>query len=202
MPTSKSARTRQRLLDAGARLFSEHGYRNTRLSDIADAAGIQTGSIYYHFASREELVAEILRLGMENAWSHVREAVDALAPDATPIDRLGVAIRAHVAVVLDISDYASAHSRIVGEVPDEVRREHFEHQRAYGAYWNELFEAARDAGELDPGIDLFVARMLVFGAMNTAGEWYATSKRSSAEIADAAAAMFVRGLRAPSAGTP
>ena len=76
-PQTKSERTRQRILDAAAQVFKEQSYANARLADIAALAGMKTGSLYCHFASREELVAEILRLGIEISWAHVRRAVDA-----------------------------------------------------------------------------------------------------------------------------
>jgi AcrR family transcriptional regulator len=62
------ARTRRRILDAAAEVFSEQGY-GARLSDIAERAGMKTGSLYYHFDSREDLVAEVLRLGIDGAWA-------------------------------------------------------------------------------------------------------------------------------------
>ena len=55
---SKSQRTRARILDAAARVFRREGY-GARLSDIAAEAGIQTGSLYYHFDGRESLVADL-----------------------------------------------------------------------------------------------------------------------------------------------
>jgi AcrR family transcriptional regulator len=197
-PLTKSERTRQRILDAAATVFREHGYSNARLSDIAALAGMQTGSLYYHFDSREHLVAEILRLGIETSWHHVREAVDALPPGATALDRLGAAIRAHTLTVLEISDYASAQARIVGQVPPEVRKGHMVHQRKYGAYWNELIEAAVASGEIRPDIDLFVARMLVLGALNWTAEWYTPQRGARpSDIADQAVAMLLDGLASP-----
>ncbi len=191
---SKSARTRVRVLDAAAVVFSEQGY-GARLSDIAERAGIQTGSLYYHFASREALVAEILHLGIETSWAHVREAVDALAPEAPPLERLATAIRAHTMSVLELSDYASAQARIVGQVPAAIATSHRRDQRKYGEYWNELLTAARDAGELAPDTDLFAARMLAFGAMNWTAEWFAAQRGTPATVvADQAAALLVSGL--------
>ena len=127
-PQTKSERTRQRILDAAAMVFREQGYANARLSDIAELAGIQTGSLYYHFAGREELVAEILHLGIQRAWDHVRASVDALPAATTPLDRLAAAIRAHTTAVLEISDYSSAQARIVGQVLPEVFKEHLVEQ--------------------------------------------------------------------------
>jgi TetR/AcrR family transcriptional regulator, cholesterol catabolism regulator len=195
---TKSQRTRQRILDAAAKVFRQQGYANARLSDIAELAGMQTGSLYYHFDGRDDLVAEILRLGIETSWSHVRAAVDALPDDATPLDRLATAIRAHTLSVLEISDYASAQARIVGQVPPDLYRVHMADQRTYGEYWNDLIERAVEAGEIRPDVDQFVVRMLVLGALNWTAEWYQPGRgTSAADVAEQAVALVLRGV-APS----
>jgi len=51
---------REELLRIAARLFAERGYRNTTVRDIADAAGILSGSLYHHFDSKEAMVDEVL----------------------------------------------------------------------------------------------------------------------------------------------
>ena len=100
--------------------------------------------------------------------------------------------------MLEISDYASAQARIVGQVPPEVLKGHQADQRKYGAYWNELIEAAADAGQLRPGTDLFVARMLVLGALNWTAEWYEPKREERpTAIADQAVAMVLHGLALP-----
>ena len=191
----KSARTRQRILDAAASVFREQGYASARLSDIAERAAMQSGSLYYHFASREELVAEILHLGIETAWGHVRAAVDTLPLGAAPLERLAAAIRAHTMAVLEISDYTSAQARVVGQVPHEVARLHRTEQRQYGEYWHGLWAAARDAGQIDAGLDLFTVRMLAFGAMNWTAEWFNPKRGADASsVADTAVAMILDGV--------
>ena len=195
----KSARTRQRILDAAAKVFRQQGYANARLTDIAELAGLKTGSLYYHFASREELVTEILHLGIETAWSHVRAAVDALPRKATPLQRVETAIRAHTMAVLEISDYSSAQAKIVGQVPPEIATAHRVEQRAYGTYWHGLLVAAQGAGQIDPDVDLFTVRMLALGAMNWTAEWFTAARGQHAEaVADLAVRMVLRGVAAPS----
>jgi TetR/AcrR family transcriptional regulator, cholesterol catabolism regulator len=192
---TKSDRTRARILDAAAAVFAEQGY-GARLSDIAERAAIKTGSLYYHFESREELVAEILHRGIETSWLQVRAAVDSLPQSAPPIKRLETAIRAHTLSVLAISDYAAAQARIHGQVPPLLAEAHRRDQRDYGEYWNRLFEAAEAAGELAPNTDLFVARMLAFGAMNWTAEWFRPGAgRDPAIVAEQMAAIFVGGVR-------
>jgi AcrR family transcriptional regulator len=192
---TKSERTRQRILDAAAAVFRESGYAHARLVDIAERADMQAGSLYYHFESREALVDEILRLGIETAWQHVRAAVDGQGDDADPVDKLAAAIRAHTMVVLEISDYASAQTRIVGQVPPELAKSHYRDQRKYGEYWHSLLLAVQAAGRLRDDIDIFSARMLAFGAMNWTSEWFDAQRgRSAAEVADQAVLVVLGGL--------
>ena len=192
---TKSDRTRARILDAAAEVFSEEGY-GARLSDIAERAGMKAGSLYYHFDSREDLVTEILHRGVTTSFDRVRTAVDALPPTAPPIDRLAAAIRAHTMSILEIGAYASARARIVSQVPPAVAKAHRRDQRAYGAYWNDLFEAAQRSGDIAPDVDLFVVRMLAFGAMNWIAEWSPLAgRRSASAIADQTVAAILNGVR-------
>lgn len=192
---TKSELTRQRILDAAAKVFRSEGYSGARLSDIAAMAGIQTGSLYYHFPSREALVEEVLHLGIAVARQHVEVAVGALPADATPLDRVQAAIRAHTDVQLEISDYSSAHARIIGQVPADVRRRNLVDQINYGEYWDGLLRAAVASGELRADLDLYVTRMLMFGALNWTSEWFRPRAGRSAQfVADQALAILLHGV--------
>ena len=119
------------------------------LKDIAGRAGLQAGSLYYHFDSKEEIVEAVLTAGVERAFGGTREAVAALGVGADPLARLRTAIATHLRVVLTDSAYASANLRIFGQIPEAIRARHLKLHRAYGAYWRGLFQDAADAG-LDP----------------------------------------------------
>jgi TetR/AcrR family transcriptional regulator, cholesterol catabolism regulator len=196
---SKSARSRQRILDSAARVFRHHG-NSARLCDIAAEAGMQTGSLYYHFDSRDALVEEVLRLGVERTWDHVRAALDEISLQSSAGCRLETAVRAHAVAVLDQGDYTAANSRIFALAPTEVRQRHYSYQKAYGDYFHQLIVAAVDSGELRPGIDPAVVRMLLFGAMNWTVEWYRPdSGRAPGQVIDELVAMVFEGLWAPPA---
>jgi len=100
--------------------FAKPGIR-PGLVDIAARADMQAGSLYYHFASREELVAENLRLGIATAFEQAPSAVDVI-DDAKPLLRLETAIRSLTMAVLQQSDYASAQAKIVGQVPPDIAK--------------------------------------------------------------------------------
>jgi AcrR family transcriptional regulator len=199
--TRKSEQTRQRLLDAAARVFRDKGYAGARLADIAAAAEMHTPGVYYYFPSKEDLVEEVLRTGVARAAAFVEERVAALPGGASALDRLRAAIEGHVLMVLEIGDYTSANIRIFGQLPDDIRRRHLAQQRAYGDLWRSLLEDAGAAGELRPDLDLSVVRMLILGALNWTVEWYRPGAASAREVARHATTMICEGLAARTPGT-
>jgi AcrR family transcriptional regulator len=76
---------RDELLELAATMFAERGLRATTVRDIADGAGILSGSLYHHFASKEEMVDELLRSFLDWLFARYREIMDA---EANPLERL------------------------------------------------------------------------------------------------------------------
>lgn len=171
-PGRKAMATRSRILDAAAKVFRQNGYTGTRLSDIAAAANTQAGSLYYHFASREDLVREVLQVAQQRTNEFVMQRVDALPPETSSLERLRAAFAAHLAAVLEIGDYTAATLRILGQVPEEIRDSTLELQREYGQYFKHLFGAAQADGALRSDLDIFACRMIVLGAMNASPDWF------------------------------
>src|SRR5437867_7512543 len=201
-PESKSERTRRRILDAAALSFQRRGCASVTLKDIGALAGLQAGSLYYHFDTKEDLVEAVLVAGVEGAIAATREAVEALGPGADPLARLRAAIAAHLRVVLADGAYASANLRILGQVPDAIRERHLKRQRAYGAFWRVLFQQAADAGAIRADLDLSIVRMLALGALNWSVAWYRAGRRSQSEIAAYAATMILDGISSGRGPTP
>lgn len=169
---SKSERTRARVLDAAADVLAASGYAAFGLVAVAERAGLQAGSLYYHFESKDELVLEVLRIGTDNARRAVDEAIGELGPHAEPVDVLRAAIRAHLTAVLAHGSFTRASIRSYGQLPPPLAERHREAQRAYGATWRRLIEDAARAGAVRSDLDLRTTRLLLLGAMNWSIEWY------------------------------
>src|SRR5947209_3449131 len=69
LKAQKSAATREEILAVCMKLFSRRGFGSTTIADIADAAGITKGAIYWHFESKEALFAAILE-DIRMQWKH------------------------------------------------------------------------------------------------------------------------------------
>ncbi|MCC6917714.1 MAG: TetR family transcriptional regulator [Alphaproteobacteria bacterium] len=199
-PQRKSDITRQAILDSAARAFRLSGYSGARLSDIAAGAGMQAGSLYYHFDSREALVEALMDRGVEQTEAAVRAAIAALPAPASARDRLRAAIETHLLMIVQQEDIASATIKLIWQVPQPIRERALGRQRAYGALWRKLLADARDAGEIRSDLDLSVVRMSIMGALNWAADWYKPGKMTPEAIAADIVAMTLEGLRGPCKG--
>ncbi len=193
---AKSAQSQKRLLDAAAKIFRDYGYAGTTMRAIAEEAELQAGSIYYHYKSKDELIGEVLDIGINAVIDGVRAATQALPPEATGIARIETAIRAHLSSILEFGDYTLATRRVFGQVPDEIRANNLKLRDSYAAMWREILLEAQRRGELRPDINLTLTRLFILGALNWAVEWYKPGGRSIEEVAREFTALVVHGMAA------
>lgn len=193
---TKSARTRERILDAAAEVLNRNGYAGTRLSDIADVARLQAPAIYYYFPSRDDVIQEVVQVGLRRVIAEVEAALAALPHDAARMDRILAAVGAHLVSVLRDSAYAAAAIRNAAQLPAAIRAVQLLDQRRYGAVWRSLVDDAVAAGEIAPDLDPRSARMLIIGALNWAPEWWSADRGTVAETVATAKLLVRRGLTA------
>lgn len=194
---SKSERTRERILDATSQVLQRRGFAGTRLSDIAELAEVQAPAIYYYFSSREVLIEEAVSVGLERTVALMHEALDAAPADADPLERIRVAIGAHLTTLLTHSHHAAAAIRTLPQLPEDIRQRKLADQRAYLDIWRGLLADARAAGELHPDIDDRAALMIVLGALNWTVEWWNPDRGDLAPVIATAQTIVVNGLWAP-----
>jgi AcrR family transcriptional regulator len=164
---TKAARTRQRILEVSARQFAAHGYGGASLRRIADAAGLQVGSLYFHFHTKDELVGATLIDGVESARFALLGAIDAIPDDASPTDRLHAAIRGHLDALHARDDRAASVVRMVETLPRELRAAHAAHERRFARVWRDVLVRGQQDGVVRTDVDLRILRNLVIGALNS-----------------------------------
>ena len=191
---SKSGISRMRILDAAAQTFRRKGYAGTTLNEIAKTADMQAGSLFYHFGSKDELLEEVLDIGMRRVHEAVEDSQEHLPPGAPHRERIRAAVEAHFATLLKHGDYTSANIRIFGQVPEDVQRRHLRLRDAYAALWRRILIKAQKAGALRGDVDLGLVRMLLMGALNWSVEWYQPGKKSIETMADHMCLMLFDGI--------
>jgi AcrR family transcriptional regulator len=162
---------RQELLAAAARLFRQQGFDATSTRDIATAAGMRSGSPFYHFENKQALLAAVMREGMRSALERQTLATAALPAQAAPRERLSVLVRNHFEVLLGPnSDFIPVMLYEWRRLdPDQVG-EITALKDAYEAAWVPVLAALHSSGQLAG--DPVLARLMIFGALNWSVQWY------------------------------
>lgn len=162
----------QELLDVAARLFAQGGYAATSMRDIALGVKMLPGSLYYHFASKEELLVAVYEAGVGELETAVRSALE---HEAEPWARLEAMCLAHLETVLKNSDYAQVLIRVMPEdVPPVAER-----LRTLRAGYERMFREVVAELPLRAGTDRRALRLMLLGALNWARFWFDPQGRDS-----------------------
>lgn len=190
---------RVELVHAAARLFRRKGFDATSTRDIAAAVGMHSGSPFYHFKSKGALLYAVMDEGMRAAMARQAAALLAAAPslpDAAALLRL--LIRNHFDVLLGPgSDFIPVMLYEARSITAKQRASLAKLQSGYELVWEPVLQALAEQGRLSCPVKL--ARLLIFGALNWAVQWFDAKKGASLdELADAALALFIGTGQAPS----
>lgn len=182
-------------MDEAASLFLRRGYDATSLRQLADVVGMKAGSLYYHFSSKDELLTEILRRGIDVMHQAFDEAED-VAESGQPADRIALHVRAHLAALYENGPYTAVHVTTFRTAPDSVRSAVVPLRDAYESRWTSLLAEIQRAGHIEASIDIAVTRLALFGAMNSSVEWFDPARGNLDRFADAITAQLWNGVAA------
>ena len=189
------------ILDAALRVFAERGYRNTRLEDIGEAAGVTKGAIYHYFANKEALLLRAIEHRSEEAFGRIEEILrDKTAPVST---RLRLVVRRWFASVPKerLAVVTLLLQGIAHEAPDAFRRWLAGGPTASTRLIATLVREGQARGEFRPDADADVAaRMLVSGLLQqTVWQQYVESVPdvgvTQERLVDSALELFLHSLR-------
>jgi TetR/AcrR family transcriptional regulator, cholesterol catabolism regulator len=158
---------RSELLRQAARLFAEKGYHGTSTGDLAQAMGVQKGSLYAHISSKADLLWEVAHEGAVAFHA----ALDEIPEDVSPSERIRLALRAHLRVVAEQLDVATVFVREWRYLEGDRLSEFVRERRRYEERFRALFREGRELGELRPDLDDGTAALLALSAANWAYTW-------------------------------
>ncbi len=167
---------REQLLAEAARLFGAKGYEHTSMRDIASAFGILPGSLYHHFASKDELFIAVYAAGVSQILAAVSRAV---ADQHTPWDRLEAACVAHLQTLLLQEGFAAAVIADGSAAQLSVQGALVPHRDRY----EQVFEALIAALPLRDGVDRHYFKLGLLGALNGSLTWFRPGRETPAVVA-------------------
>jgi AcrR family transcriptional regulator len=181
---------RSELTREAARLFAQKGYHGTSIGDIADALGLQKGSLYSHIASKEDLLYETMREGA----TAFHAALDGIPDDLPATEKIRLALRGHLRVVAEQLDVATVFVQEWRYLDGPRRDEIVAERRRYEERIRDLFREGRELSDLRADLDENVAALLLLSAANWAYTWLQPG-RDTDELADRFYALLVDGMR-------
>ena len=167
------------LIRVAARLFREKGFDGTTIRDIAHAVGMRSGSPFYHFANKHELLMAVMEEGLRLGLNRTEEALaEASLPAAERLHRL---VRTHYGILHDTgSDFIPVMLYDWRSLPSQYKRRIIELKDRYDAIWQRTLDDLHAQGMLRA--DAKLARLMILGAINFSATWYRAKPRSAKRV--------------------
>ncbi|MBD8605499.1 TetR/AcrR family transcriptional regulator [Aeromicrobium fastidiosum] len=192
----KGHRRRAVILDAAEGLFADQGYERTTTQDVADAAGILKGSLYYYVSSKEELLFRVVLRTHERLHAFVVTEADYAS--LVPLEGVRTFIARHVEWVLKHRSVAALYGREVGVVRsvDTWWAELLDERHRHEQY---LFGLLREvAPPSDTDRDVLMTTRAFLSMANGPRQWFHDEgSATAAEVAEHHADLAVRSLPLP-----
>jgi AcrR family transcriptional regulator len=157
---------------------------------LAQALGVQKGSLYSLTGSKQQLLYETMRGGADAFHA----ALDDVPEDAPAVERVRDALRGHLRVVAEQLDVATVFTRewryLEGEYLDVIVAE----RRRYEERWRALLRDGVETGGLRVDLDVGATSLLVLSAANWAYTWLEPGRDTDA-LADRFTAQLLDGMR-------
>ena len=183
---------RTELVAAAARLFSERGYHGTSMQHLAEALGLQRGSLYAHIGSKEDLLLDVVEEGATRFLERGEGAahMQALAPV-----RLRRFLIGHIRTAVEHLDAATVFLNEWRYLSPELRAVVQAKRDRYEGLVREIIEDGIREGAFRSGIDVPLAARLVLSAGNWMYAWYRPGgELGPADIGERFADLIVTGL--------
>jgi AcrR family transcriptional regulator len=181
---------RTELTRQAARLFAEKGYHGTSIGEIAEALGVQKGSLYAHIQSKQDLLYETM---LEGARAF-HAGLDSIPDELPATEKIRRALRSHLRVVADQLEVATVFVQEWRYLEGGRREEILQERRRYEERIRSLFREGRELGELRTDLDDATAALLALSAANWAYTWLQPG-RDTDELADRFYDLLVNGMR-------
>jgi TetR/AcrR family fatty acid metabolism transcriptional regulator len=184
----------ERILDAAVRVFAKKGFHATRVSEVANAAGVADGTIYLYFKSKDELLVSLFEDRVERLFAFL----EAELPRATTApEKLRIIIELQLGLLEGERDLAEVLTVILRQ-STKLMKEHAVPK--FTAYLDAISRVVADgqaAGELRDDVSPHLVARAIFGALDGIAMTWALGKadrggllRASGQLAE----IFLRGL--------
>ncbi|BAK76555.1 transcriptional regulator, TetR family [Pseudogulbenkiania sp. NH8B] len=166
-PLEENSR-RMELVRAAAKLFRDQGYERTTVRDLGNAVGLQSGSLFYHFRTKEEILVAVMALGISSTTEQLERAI---AKAGSTREKLSALFHVHLNSLL--GDNQAALEVMLYEwrsVSEAAKPGLILLRDRYEALWQAVLDEAAAAGLIKP--DTRLLRRTLLGSLHWSVQWY------------------------------
>jgi TetR/AcrR family transcriptional regulator, fatty acid metabolism regulator protein len=186
---------RESILRAATRVFARNGYFNSKVADIARAAGVADGTVYLYFKSKEEILRSIFDQNMAEAIAADRKLIDKLRDPREKLRRIATLHLERLGADRDLAVVFQVELRGSTKFMEEFSAAGF---AEYLSLLRTIFEEGQRAGVFRKELNAKVAAKIFFGALDEMATNWIISKRSYKlePMADVVMDVFLNGVSA------
>ena len=198
-PRGGGTAKREKILRAAIRIFSQKGYFNSKISEIARLAGVADGTIYLYFKNKDDLLISLFEEKMGEVVADVRARI---SDGSGALSRLQIFIRNHM-------DLLTREAGLIEVIQVELRQSNKFMKEYVPVKFLEyldvisgILEDGKREGIIRPDLNVTLARRAIFGALDEISLAYVLSRKRKYDPAAAAAEvyrMITEGLTVPAA---
>ncbi len=166
----------ERILEVAMKVFRERGYHAASMQEIADAVGMQKGSLYYYISGKQELLFMILERAIDTIAARIESIYNS---DLTPREKLRQAILTHVEVVSQRLEMLTILLRERHALTRSQQAAIDEKSNNYERLFQRILSEGIRAGEFR-GMDVKMVSFGILGMCNWLYQWYSPEGRLSA----------------------
>ena len=186
---------REAILRAATRTFARNGYFNSKVADIASAAGVADGTVYLYFKSKEEILHSIFDRGVDNAITEARQQLEAISDPREKLRRIAHLHLERLGADRDLAVVFQVELRASTKFMEEFSAAGF---AEYLGLIRSTFEEGQRAGVFRTELNAKVVSKILFGALDEmATNWILSRRRYKlAPMADQVLDIFLNGVSA------
>jgi len=196
-PRGGGVAKRERILRAAIRIFSQKGYFNSKISEIARLAGVADGTIYLYFKNKDDLLISLFEEKMGEVVADIRARV---ADGSDALSRLRIFIRNHM-------DLLTREAGLIEVIQVELRQSNKFMKEYVPVKFLEyldvisgILEDGKREGVFRHDLNVTLTRRAIFGALDEISLAYVLSRKRKydpAAAADEIYRIFAEGLKGP-----
>jgi AcrR family transcriptional regulator len=195
MTTARRQATRLKLYEAAVTLIAEQGFSATTVDEIAERAGVAKGTVYYNFASKNDLFEELLRHGVGRLTLSLRRAADETAAHGgSRVDAMDAMIRAGLEFIVRYPSFTQLYVAELWRTNRTWQDTLMTARQEAVAVVEKVLGEAVAAGEVSDEIDVPLTASALFGMVLVAAlDWQAFQPERSLDEVHATLSRLLQG---------